>query len=86
MFEKHLWKSEILSKDAVRWYFTQNVTLPQVFFKHFGSKNQLPSFYISWTLVGNGLILEMNFVDDHYAFSKWLKKQLNPLATNVPIT
>ena len=46
MFEKHLWKSDILSKD---------VTLPQVFFKHFASKNQLPGFYISETLVENGL-------------------------------
>ena len=57
MFEKHLWKSEILSKDAVRWHFTQNVTLPQVFFKHFGSKNQLPGFQISRTLVENELTL-----------------------------
>ena len=48
MFEKHLWKSDILSKD---------VTLPQVFFKHFASKNQLPGFYISRTLVENGLNL-----------------------------
>ena len=46
MFEKHLWKSDILSKD---------VTFPQVFFKHFASKNQLPGFYISGTLVENGL-------------------------------
>ena len=27
--------------------------LPQVFFKHFASKNQLPGFYISETLVEN---------------------------------
>ena len=46
MFEKHLWKSDILSKD---------VTFPQVFFKHFASKNQLPGFYINGTLVENGL-------------------------------
>ena len=46
MFEKHLWKSDILSKD---------VTFPQVFFKHFASKNQLPGFYISETLVENTL-------------------------------
>ena len=32
-----------------------NVTLPQVFFKHFANKNQLPGFYISETLVENGL-------------------------------
>ena len=33
------------------------VTLPQVFFKHFVSKNQLPGFYrVSETLVENGLM------------------------------
>ena len=36
--------------------FTQNVTLPQVFFKHFASKSQLPGFHISGTLTENGLI------------------------------
>ena len=55
MFEKHLWKSDILSKDAgVR----HNVTLPQVFSKHFGSKSQLPGFYISRRVVENGLSRE----------------------------
>ena len=33
----------------------KNITLPQVFFKHFPIKNQLPGFYISETLVENGL-------------------------------
>ena len=37
-------------------FFIYNITLPQVFFKHFASKNQLPGFYISGTLVKNGLI------------------------------
>ena len=46
MFEKRLCKRDISSK---------NVTLPQVFFKHFASKNQLPGFYVSGTLVENGL-------------------------------
>ena len=32
-----------------------NVTLPQVFFKHFASKNQLPGLSIGGTLVENGL-------------------------------
>ena len=50
MFEKHLWKSDILSKDA-----GHIIPLPQVFFKHFANKNQLPGFYISGTLVENGL-------------------------------
>ena len=35
--------------------FTQNVTLPQVFFKHFASKIQLPGLPVSGTLVENGL-------------------------------
>ena len=37
--------------------FTLNVALPQVFFKHFASKNQLPGFYISETSVENRLTL-----------------------------
>ena len=56
MFEKHLWKSDILCKDAgPTCIFTKNVTLPQVFFKHFDSKNQLPGLSIIGTLVENGL-------------------------------
>ena len=43
MFEKHLWKTDILSKDA-----------------GIASKNELPGFYISGTLVENGLIKLMN--------------------------
>ena len=53
MFEKHLWKSDILSKD---------VTFPQVFFKHFASKNQLPGFYTSGTLIKNGLSSSFVFI------------------------
>ena len=41
--------------QAVTFYW-QNVTLLQVFFQHFASKNQQPGFYISGTLVENGLI------------------------------
>ena len=47
MFENHLWKSDILSKD---------VTRPQVFFKHFASKNQLPGLFVNGTLIENGLM------------------------------
>ena len=36
--------------------FTENVTLPQVLFKHFASKNQLPGLSMNETLVENGLI------------------------------
>ena len=32
-------------------------TFPQVSFKHFGSKNQLPGFYIRGTLVENRLTI-----------------------------
>ena len=49
MFEKHLWKSDILSKDAGHW------PASLVFFKHFASKTRLPGFYINGTLVENGL-------------------------------
>ena len=42
MFEKHLWKSDILSKDA--GHRPENVTLPQVFLKHFA---KLYSTYLS---------------------------------------
>ena len=45
MFEKHLWKSDILSKDARRW--------PMI--KYFASKNQLPGLSVNRTLVENGL-------------------------------
>ena len=30
--------------------------LPQVLFKHFASKKELPGFYVSGTLVENGLM------------------------------
>ena len=46
-FEKQPWKSDILS--------TSNVTLTQVFFKHFASKNQLTGLFVSINLVEDGL-------------------------------
>ena len=61
MFEKHLCKSNILSKDAGRYLsiFTLNVALSQVFYKHFASKTQLPGFHISglinWNLKRNNV-------------------------------
>ena len=36
-------------------FYQRNVTLSQVFFKPFASKNQLPDFYISGTLIEDGL-------------------------------
>ena len=63
MFEKHLCKSDILSKEAGLTKClkntcgrVKNVTLPQVFFKYFASKNQLPGLSINGALVENGLI------------------------------
>ena len=44
----HLWINQVVG------FFT----LPQVFFKHFASKNPLPGFYKSGTLVENGLTTE----------------------------
>ena len=35
--------------------FTWNVTLPEVFFEHFASKNQLPDLSLIRTLVENVL-------------------------------
>ena len=40
----------------VTFYLKMHViNLPQVFLKHFASKDQVPGFYISRTLVENGL-------------------------------
>ena len=46
MFEKHLRKKDILTK---------NVILPQVFLKYFSSRDQLPVLSVSVALVENGL-------------------------------
>ena len=43
--------------NQVVGFYLQNITLPQVSLKNFASKNQLPGFYISQTLVENGLII-----------------------------
>ena len=59
MFEKHIRKSDILSKDAGHRpaSLLKMSIFDRCFSKHFASKNQLPSFYISGTLVENGLRL-----------------------------
>ena len=41
---------ELRISQVVGFYY-QNAILPEVFFKHCASKNQLHGFYISWTLV-----------------------------------
>ena len=53
MFEKHLWNSDILSKDAGHVYLKCHFSIGV--FKHIGSKNQLPGLSIIETLVENGL-------------------------------
>ena len=63
MFEKHLWKSDILSKDT-----SLQVSLPQVFFKHLACKNQLPGVYIKGTLVENGLRISSVIVTNSAVF------------------
>ena len=58
MFENHLWRSDILSKDAGHrpaYLFKMSLFL-RYFFKLFASKNQLPGLSTSGTLVENGLI------------------------------
>ena len=65
--EKHLRKSDILSKDAGRWPASLlKISLPQVFFRHLANKNQLPGLSINGTLVEN--VLKKNLykrVDGH---------------------
>ena len=54
--EKHRWNSDILSKDASHGPASLlKMSLFQVFFRHFASKNQLPGLSIIGTLAGNGL-------------------------------
>ena len=77
MFEKHLWKSDILSKDAVidlHLYLKchSSHAFPQVFFKHFASKNQLPGLSVSGTLVRNGSINSFVLSNFNYCFLVWM--------------
>ena len=55
MCEKHLWESDILSKDAGHGPASLLKTLSQVFFKPFASKNHPPGFSIMGKLAGNGI-------------------------------
>ena len=59
--------------DDLPCIFTWNFTLPQVFFKHFASKNQLPGFYRSGTLIGNYLIAwEWNIFSSNKIYSWYI--------------
>ena len=56
MLEKHLWKSDILSKDAGHGPACLLIMpLFHMFFKHFASIKQLPGLSIIGTLVENRL-------------------------------
>ena len=61
----------------------ENVTLPQVFFKHFASKNQLPGLSISGTLAKNGLNIGLGLYFYHISPSKKLKNFLAELKLGV---
>ena len=65
-----LWMNQVID------FYQQNVTLPQVFFKHFASKNQLPGFYISGTLVKKGLIKKKLSSYFHVKFVFFLEGRL----------
>ena len=54
-YEQNVWKTPVEEEWHFTWPASYNVTLSQVFFKHLASKNQLHGFYISGTLVENGL-------------------------------
>ena len=52
--KKHLWKSDILSKDASHWpEYLVKASLYHIFFTHFDTKNQLTGLSITGTLAGN---------------------------------
>ena len=48
-----LWINQVVG------FYHQNVNLPQVFFKHFASKIQLPGFYVSGTLAEKELLYDL---------------------------
>ena len=52
--------------------FTYNVTFPQVFFKHFASKNQPPGLFVIGTLDENGLniVFQILAVNLPFPYSK----------------
>ena len=58
MFEKHVWKSDILSKDA--GHRPASLLKMSFFHRSFSNillvKNQAPDFYVKGTLAENGLL------------------------------
>ena len=58
MFEKHLWKSDILNKDVGRWTASslKMSLFHRCFFTHFAGKNRQPTMDINGTLAGNWLM------------------------------
>ena len=77
MSEKHLWKSDILSKDAVhRPTSLLKISLFHRCFQTLASKNQLPDFYISGTLVENGLSSQREGINEDHYFSATQRKNI----------
>ena len=58
MFEKYLWKSNILLKDAGHLHLYLKCHSSTGVFKHFASKKQLPGQSVSGILVENGLKIQ----------------------------
>ena len=55
-----------------------------MFFKHFASKSQLPDFYISGTLVENGLIVRQRTLRDTLCLSILHRKKRYELLVGLP--
>ena len=68
----NFWQMFYLCINQVAGFYQQNVTLPQVFFKHFASK--LPGFQIGGILVENGLnikeLLVTSIIHSSYTSSR----------------
>ena len=82
-YYRNVWKTP-LKEWHFKWrcrsltcIFIYNVIFPQVFFKHFASNNKLPGFYISGTMVGNGLVVKT---------SEWRQLKMAKVRINLSLT
>ena len=75
MFEKCLWKSNILIKDAGHLHLYLKCHSSTGVFKHFASKKQLPGQSVSGILVENGLKIKKSKLRQSFAdiFQTFLK-------------
>ena len=74
MFEKHLWKSDILSKDDLHLYL--NLSLPQLFFKHYPSKSQFTWFLHNYKIGRKWVNIPRKIIPNQR--SPKMKGMLNP--------